>query len=403
MGLCSAYFLRTAGWDVTLLDEGDLADGTSYGNAGMVVPSHFIPLAAPGVIWKGIKWMFNPKSPFAITKKVDLDLLVWLWNFYRASHIKRVQRAMVPLKIYNELSRDLYRKFASEFAFSFEQKGLLMLYQEKSEADAEITVAEQAHALGMAVEVLSQSDLEQLEPNLKIQALGGVYYRHDAHLAPHQFMLQLKKKLVAMGAIIKTTSSVQSLNMQGDEINSITLHQGETLKVEEVVLTAGSKTSELLHPLRIKLPLQPGKGYSLTTNEASVSPTIPSILCEAKVAVTPMDGDLRIGGTMEIGNHSAKINSLRIRGITESLPRYYPSLANIKWQTSIPWQGYRPCTPDGLPYLGRFQKISNLVIATGHAMMGMSMGPATGLLVSEILAEKKTSIPIELFIPERFG
>ncbi len=403
IGLCTAYYLSEAGWEVTVIDEGDFSDGTSYGNAGMVVPSHFVPLASPGVIWKGIKWMFNRKSPFAISTKINWPLLEWAWKFQQSSTVANVQAAAKILVDFNTYSRDLYQELAKNLNFSFQRRGLLMLYQTQKAAREEAEIAEKAETLGIQVDVIGADAIKSYDPSIEIDALGAVYYAGDAHLNPGQFMRSMQAHLAHRGVKLLPQSKVVQILSDHGAVRMLETKDGERLDVNHLVVTAGASSPSLVRLLGCKLSLQPGKGYSLTLVDPPIRPTLPAILCEAKVAITPMDTNLRIGGTMEIGDASSRINYNRVQGICESVSNYYPQIKNIDPFGEPVWSGARPCTPDGLPYLGPLPGYSNAMLATGHAMMGMSLGPASGKIISQLLMQKQPTIPSHLFRVDRFG
>ncbi|MEL6254816.1 MAG: FAD-dependent oxidoreductase [Bacteroidota bacterium] len=404
IGLCSAWYLKKAGCEVTIIDRSDLSDGTSHGNAGMIVPSHFVPLAAPGVISQGIKWMFQEKSPFYIRPRLNLQLAQWLWHFYRSCSKDKVQAAMPILFQFNEWSKELYRSFSKEegFEFAYEEKGLLMLYKTAKAEEEEGELAEQAHELGVKAEIISETELKELEPGIRIEARGGILFPGDAHLYPNQFIADLIKALKKEGVKFKMGHSVNGLTSTNEKITQIQLDSGEEMRVDQLLLCSGSWTAKILKQLGINMLLQDGRGYSFTLKNPQLRPGIPTILSEAKVAVTPMGSDLRIGGSLELSNLETKINPKRLAGIYESMPRYYPDLSFENPQLEEVWQGYRPCTPDGMPYIDQSNELTNLTVATGHGMMGMSLGPATGKLVSEIMTKEKPSIDTRLFHLDRF-
>lgn len=403
IGLCSAWYLRQEGFDVTIIDKTDLSDGCSHGNAGMIVPSHFVPLAVPGVISKGIRWMFNPKSPFYIKPRLNADLMQWLWRFYQSCTLEKAEKSMPILLNFNQWSLALYEEFSKNkaFDFGFEKKGLLMLYKDKKAAAEEKEVAEKAHELGLNPQILSQSAVQALEKNIDLDILGGIYYQEDGHLYPNLFIKQLIEALKKQGVSFLLGNAVTGFQTDKNKITAIELSNGQQVKTKKIVLASGSWSAKILKQLGVKILLQDGKGYSITLKNPRIKPSIPTILTEAKVAVTPMGNDLRIGGTLEISQLSPKINAARLAGILESMPKYYPQLKIKTPPLKEVWHGFRPCTPDGLPHIGKAKKYNNLTIATGHAMMGMSLGAATGKLVSEIITDQKTTISTDLFIPER--
>ncbi len=405
IGLCSAYYLQQAGHEVTVIDQGDFAAGCSFGNAGMVVPSHFIPLASPGVIAKGLKWMFQSSSPFFIKPRLDLSLLQWLWQFYRACHPDRVQAAMPVIRDLNQDSKELYHELSKSLglAFDFEAKGLIMLYRSAKGEQEELDTAATANQIGVEARALTPAEVQQLEPNTTVNSLGGVLYPGDAHMSPHQFMSALIHELRQKGVTFIPQTQVKAWQTNKGKITHLLSQDGKKVAVDQVVLAAGSWSEKLLRGLDIKMPIQDGKGYSITLSKPANRPTLPSILSEDKVAITPMGEDLRFGGTLELGGMKTSVNPKRVQGILSALPQYYPDVTIPKQDNLDIWVGFRPCSPDGLPYIGRSRKISNLVIAGGHAMMGLSLGPITGKLVAEIIDEKKSSINLSLLHPERFA
>ncbi|MEL6483385.1 MAG: FAD-dependent oxidoreductase [Bacteroidota bacterium] len=404
VGLCTAWYLNKAGCKVIVVDEHSLTEGTSFGNAGMIVPSHFVPMATPGVIQKGLKWMFNSKSPFYIKPRLSMELVQWLWQFYRSANAGHVHKVMPILFELNERSKELYKTMAKEqdFDFGFEEKGLLMLYKTKKQAEEEQVLAEKANQLGVKAEVLDANGLKRLEPEMDLDVLGGVYFPGDAHLYPNHLMTQLVNRLKQLGVTFLSETSIVDFTIKSARIQSLLTDADKAIPVESVILSSGSWTGHLLRKAGIKILLQDGKGYSITLKNPGLRPRIPTILSEAKVAVTPMGNDLRIGGTLELSGLSQKINQKRVEGIIESVPKYYKNIAvPFGTQTKI-WKGYRPCTPDGMPYIGPSDTITNLFVGTGHGMMGLSLGAVTGKLLSQMIIQEKPMLATEPFRLNRF-
>ncbi|WP_435355956.1 NAD(P)/FAD-dependent oxidoreductase [Emticicia sp. SJ17W-69] len=418
IGLFSAYYLNKQGYEVTIIERSNGDDSCSMGNAGMIVPSHFIPLAVPGMIEKGIRWMFNAESPFYVKPRLNLDLISWGLKFYQAANKKQVEQAMPALRDISLLSKALYQDLAktADFDFAFEEKGLMMLCKTQHTFEEEVEVAHQANELGLKTKILSTKELHEFEPEVKPDVAGAVFYEGDAHLYPNQLVKNLKKHLENKGVKFLYNTEVTGFEFEKNEIKSIKIKQsvGEAtqnrtanrseLKTQNLIIATGSWSPLLADMLNIGLPMQAGKGYSVTyeQNEGKKL-NIPSILLEARVAITPMSDNLiRFGGTMEIGGLNDEINMNRVRGIIKSVPNYFPDYQIAVPQKEQVWYGLRPCSPDGLPYIGRTNKYKNLVIASGHAMMGLSLAPATGKLVQEIIENQKNSIDIGLYKPERY-
>ncbi|MBN8649970.1 MAG: FAD-dependent oxidoreductase [Cytophagales bacterium] len=404
IGLSSAYYLNKAGHEVTVIDKGDLSDGCSHGNAGMIVPSHIIPLAAPGMIAKGIRWMFNSTSPFYVKPRLTLDLLRWGFQFYKHANERHVQAAIPALKELSLYSKTQYQQLATElpFDFGYAERGLLMLYQTAETEHEEAETAAIANAHGVKAQILSAAEVQQLEPNVKVTARGAVYFPGDAHLIPQNLMSQLIPYLKKKGVSFITNTPVDDFSVINGEINSVRTAAGEH-HFDEVVLASGSWSGTVAKRLGITLPMQGGKGYSFLLKGVEKNIRIPSIFLEARVAVTPMGNDLRFGGTMEIAGTDQRISMNRVKGIVDAIPRYYPEMKVALPKVEQVWHGLRPCSPDGLPYIGRSQKISNLIFATGHAMMGLSLGPGTGKIVADVFSGKQTEVQLKAFNPERFA
>lgn len=403
IGLSSAYYLSMAGHQVTIIEQSDLKDGCSFGNAGMIVPSHLIPLAAPGMISKGIRWMFNSTSPFYVKPRLSGDLIKWGYHFYRNSTKEHVAKAAPALKEISLLSMAMYQQLAKDlpFDFGYHERGLLMLYQTKETEHEEVETAALANKHGIEAHVISSEEVQKLEPEVKVKARGGVYFPGDAHITPQSFVNQLMILLEKKSVKFQTNTTVQDFIIEGGKIKTVQTDKGD-FSFDAVVIATGSWSGLLAAKLDLSLPMQAGKGYSFTIPNMLKNVRVPSIFLEARVAVTPMGNSLRFGGTMEITGLDHSISMNRVKGIVDSIPRYYPEMKVTMPKAEEIWHGLRPCSPDGLPYIGRSQKIKNLVLATGHSMMGLSLGPGTGKLVSELIDQEKTSISIDAFVPERF-
>lgn len=402
IGLCCAYYLRKEGHHVTIIEQSDRAQGASFVNAGYITPSHIVPLAAPGMISKGIKWMFNSASPFYMKPRWDLDFFRWSWYFHKSSTEEKVTKAIPVIKDINILSRGLYKDMLDSGdlgEFHWEQKGLLMLYKTDKAAEEELKVAERAKNLGLDVSHLDLSGLIGLEPQLKIAAKGGIYYKCDAHSTPTEIMPKLIGWLQDNGVVIKTNESVQKLVYHGTLLKQVQTNK-ENYKVDQLVVAAGSWSQQLAKQLNLNLPIQAGKGYRIDIHN-STNIKIPAILMEAKVAMTPMNGFTRFAGTMEFSGINDKIEKQRVEAICNAAKAYYPEVEIEEHEKQNAKSGLRPVSPDGLPYIGKSDKFTNVTFATGHAMMGWSLGPATGLLVSEIISGRKASMDISAFHPDR--
>lgn len=404
IGLSSAYYLNKSGWDVTVVDKTDMLDSCSYGNLGMIVPSHFVPLASPGMVSQGIKWMFNNKSPFYVKPSLNPDLISWGLKFVKSATQKHVEASAEHLLALNLYSKKLYEQLATEpiFDFGLETKGILMYYKTRKVGEEEVHLGEKAKQMGLDVVALTKAEIQELEPGIDLDVLGAVHYKCDAHLYPNHLIAQLLSSLKNSGVKFKSNSAVQRIVKEGKKIKKVIISDDE-LEGDVVVMAAGSWLPQLTKMAGVSISLMPGKGYSFTIKQPDKKLNIPAILCEAKVAITPMNGGMRYGGTMEIAPVNSKINMNRVKGIVESVGKYFSNIDLKMPKEKEVWYGFRPCTPDGLPYIGYANKVDNLLIAGGHAMSGLSLGPATGKVIADLAGNRKTEVDIKAFDTARFS
>jgi D-amino-acid dehydrogenase len=289
-----------------------------------------------------------------------------------------------------------------ELKLGLVRNGLLMLCKTQEALDEEIKTAAMAERLGIPAHVLSASEIAGMEPGITLDVVGAVHFPKDCHLTPDHFLRSLRTHLEAMKVDFRWRTQALNFETQGSVIRRVRTTRG-AIDADEFVICGGAWSSELGRSLALRLPIQAGKGYSLTLPDPPELPRICSILTEARVAVTPMGGALRVAGTMEIGGQHDTINTRRVRGILKALPQYYPAFEAKMFEGIRPWMGRRPVSPDGLPYLGRPTRWGNVVVATGHAMMGLSLGPISGKLVAELIDGENPSVDLQLFKPDRYG
>lgn len=405
IGLSTAYYCARRGHRVTLIDRNpEQRDGCSFGNAGMVVPSHFVPLAAPGAVSTALKWMWNPESPLYIKPRLNRELMSWGWKFMRAANAAHVERCAPLIRDLSFASRDCFEELATlpDNDFGLVKKGLVMLCKAQESLAHEAAFAKKANELGVPAQVLDAQGISKLDPDVTMDVAGGVYFPKDCHLSPNRFMAGMKRQCDALGVKFSWGTEVKHFTRHASRITEVSTAGGK-FTADEIILCGGSWSPVVGSQLRLKLPMQAGKGYSLTMTKPRQLPQLCSIFTEARVAVTPMGNTLRFGGTMEIAGLNEDINPVRVQGIIKAVPKYFPKFTPDDFVNIQPWRGLRPCSPDGMPYLGRTAKFSNLTIATGHAMMGLSLGPITGRLVSEILSGEKPSFDLTLLNPDRYA
>ncbi len=402
IGLCSAYYALKRGFSVTVIErEAAGGDNCSMGNAGMIVPSHFIPLAAPGMIAKGLRMMLNPQSPFFIRPRLDPALLRWAWLFYQNSTERHVAASRDLLRDLSLESRRLFAELSVEEEFGLVRRGLLMLCKTAKGLHEEAEVAEAAREIGLEAEVLDSAAVGKLDPSVTMEIAGAVHFPQDCHLDPARFMASMRRRVLALGGVIESGVVIDRIETNNSWVSAV-CSGGRRFEGDQFVIAGGSWSAGLLKTVGLKLPLQAGKGYSLTLPTPPELPGLCSIFAEAKVAITPMGGSLRFGGTMEVGGLDLSVNPARVHGIVKSVNAYFPKFSEKDFAGIEPWAGLRPVSPDGVPYLGKAAGFPNLIAATGHAMMGLSLAPVSGRLVADLLAGDAPFRPIEAMSPGRF-
>ena len=403
IGLCSAYYLQKDGHDITVIDRGDISDGCSFGNMGYMSPSHFIPLASPGIIAEGLKHMLSSSSPFYIKPRLNGDLIRWAYHFWKSSNAKTVEKNAPHLNNILQLSRHLINDMRNDIGDSFEleEKGCFMLCKHQKTLEHEFHTADDAEKFGLKVERLNASQVQQMEPDVEMNIAGAVLFKDDCHFHPGKMMYALKNYLENKGVHFELNSTVTGFEKTNSSVSGVITNK-QKIDCDMIVLATGSWLPILAKSLGIKLLLQPGKGYSYTYPHVEKNLRYPSILVDGRCAITPLGNKLRIGGTMELSGINNKVLVKRMEGIYHSAKEFYPGLQIDPPPADKIWNGLRPVTPDGLPYIGKASSLSNVIIAGGHAMLGISQGTGTGMLVSEIVGGKKLTIDVSAFRTERF-
>lgn len=402
IGLNCAYALRQSGRGVTLLDAAAIGAGSSSGNAGHIVPSHILPLAAPGVIPAALKWLLDPaNSPFGLKISADPAYLRWLLQFAAACSEENVRRAIPPFKALGLLSAETFTKIirAENFDCAYQQNGLLFLYTSAAAFESGKREAEILRQNGLPAEVLEASALRQREPAARENVLGGIHFSGDASLHPAEFLRLLRERVKTLGADLRENTPVTGFENQHGEITRVHT-PAEDFEAALVILAAGAFSPAVARGLGLNLPIQPARGYSLTMRAPKNPPRQALLLGERKVAITPLGAKLRLTGRLEIGEMSTTPNPRWLAAIERAAREYIQLDEKLKIEES--WAGLRPTTPDGMPIIGNSSRYKNLIVATGHAMLGLSLGPGTGQVVAALANGRAPAFDLRPFAPQRF-
>lgn len=404
-GLATAWYAVQDGHEVVLIDRGGPdGDRCSMGNAGMIVPSHFVPLASPGAVKAGLFSLADSRSPLRVAPRLDPGYLRWCWQFLRAARASRVALAAPALRDLALLSRRGYEAFTLLWpqGVPLAEHGMLILCRSAHALREEHDTARMAQRLGLPVEILDRDAAAALEPDLDMAITGAVRYPLDAHTIPQRVLATLVAGLAEAGVELRWHTGVAGFRRAGSRVAAAVTAAGE-IGGDEFVIAGGMGSAALARAVGLRLPLMSGKGYSFTLARPRVRPHACMLLAEARIAVTPMGSSLRFAGTMELCGIDHSIDQRRIAAMLDAIPRYYPQFGPADFAGISPWAGLRPCSPDGLPYIGRTRRADNVLVATGHAMMGVSLAPGTGRIITDLIAGREPAVPIELYRPDRYG
>ncbi len=404
VGICCAFFLSRRGKHVTVADRGEICSGCSAGNAGLIVPSLSIPLAAPGVITQGLIWMLNPESPFYIKPRLQGAFLSWLWRFRGACNQRHVRNALPILSTLGLASLELFDELAAlaGVQFNYEKKGVVEIFSTRKGFEKTLTDAQRMQRYGIEHQVLRRDEVIIYTRGMRSTAVGGIFFPGDAHLVPNRFVLQLARHIEKNGVRLLPKVEVLGFETSGRRVTAVKTTRGD-IHAEEIVLAGGAWSAEMARDLGIKLFIEPAKGYSVTFKRPSGCPSAPIMMAESKVVMTPMDDMLRFAGTLELAGFDMSINRRRLRAILKSVHSYLPDIKPEALELIEIWRGLRPCSPDGLPYLGRPRRYNNVIVATGHGMKGVSLGPITGKIVSQLALGEPPETDISALSLERFN
>lgn len=400
-GVSCAHYLQAAGRQVTLVDRTDVCAGASYGNAGLVCASHCDPLPAPGMITRSVQWLLDPQSPFYIKPRPDIELARWLWKFRGCCNRGHRQRALPVLKALNGASLELFIDLAATVPdFGFRQAGHATLYATRRGLAEGLEKSRLLAEQGIDGRILPADALPGCA-GLQSRAVGAIYYPQDAQVDPDRYVRVLVRRLQSQGVPLLTATEVLGFETAGSRIRAAVTTRGR-ITAEQVVLAGGAWSTPIARNLKVRLWIQPAKGYSLTYRRPAGAPEIPLMLAESKVAVVPLDDRLRLAGTLELSGFDFSVNRRRIQAIAGAVLRYLPDLDPATFELQEIWRGMRPCTPDGLPLIGRTRRWQNLLIAGGHGTLGILQAPITGKLISQLAIGERPEIDATPLRPDRF-
>lgn len=401
IGVACSYFLAAEGKSVRLIEQKRIGNGASSGNMGLITPSYALPLNAPGMVFQTLKWMLLEDSPVYIKPRLDPSMPGWLLGFAMGCTRRNMLstgkiRAQI-LTDSNRLLEEVVRK--EKIACEWQSNGVMKVFR----TEEGMRSYEQTNAIlqefGLGGTFLSGRDLSAKEPALRDDLAGGCIHSCDSKLNPAKLLIEWNRANLRQGVTVNENCGLEGFEISGDSIEGIVTSKGRWT-AKDYVLTTGAWTSLFERQLGLRIPIQPAKGYTITMKRPHLCPRQAMILKERNVAVTPFEKSLRLGGTLEFSGHNTEINQVRVNAILKAAREYLrePEAEKIEG----PWVGWRPMTYDELPIIGRSPVQKNLILATGHGMMGVGMSAATGNIVAAIIGERKPHLDISPFRLSRF-
>ena len=401
IGLACAYALRKRGRDVVVVDYGEPGGACSLGNAGWVSPSISAPIPAPGLTWTSLKWMLRSDSPLYIAPGAVPSMSRWLFRFWRYCNRRDFEHG---LRATAELNRHTLALFdaleADGIRCELHRRGILYVFTDQHYLESNLEEFKPLTAVGYDMpNALDSAAMRAMEPGLSDQVIGGFLVEDEYHVRPETLTAGYAQHLKDIGVELRIGGAVEG--PLGDKAGwrGVNTSTGP-VEGDEIVLAAGAWTGKVAEKFGVSLPVQAGKGYSVTVPTSREQFSRPLYLGEAKIGASPFEGAVRFAGTMELSGVNLDFDSRRIAGVRKGISRYMRTPPGPREGTE--WVGMRPLTPDGLPMLGRAPGQKNLYIATGHAMLGVTLAPATGEAMAQLITDPKSEVLYKPFDPGRF-
>lgn len=402
VGIACAHYLRRAGLRVTLIDQAEPGQACSFGNCGLICPSHILPLTVPGAVGKALRSLFDPQATFRIKPQVRFALYHWLYQFARHCTAEQAKQAATHLQSILDASMAEYRALLSypQIAATWRETGTLCVFHsERALHEYEISEVSLQRDHGVAAERLDSAGIGRLTSGISPRVRGGVLFRGDAFVQPDQLSRNWLSQLVADGVTVLANTPVHDVAIAARRIESVTTPSGE-LTADHYVFALGSWSRRLGQWLNVEVPVEPGKGYSVLVDRPLAAPSLPVLFPEQNIVMTPFAHSLRLGSIMEFAGFDSAIPERRVEQLIGAAGDYIELPADRSPRQR--WTGWRPMTWDSLPIIGRPRRLDNGLVAAGHNMLGMTLAPATGRLVADLVMERTPFIEARAYSPDRF-
>lgn len=407
IGVTSAWFLRQAGHEVTVIDrQPGAALETSFANAGQVSWTFAKPWAAPGVPANALKWMLQKHAPLVLRPRLDPAMWAWLLrmlvNCREARYLRNLERMLRIARYSHDTLVEL--RAQTGIAYDHATRGTLQLFRDNAGFAAAGRERPVLERLGVAHRVLDPAGCLEVEPGLRFSAVklaGGIHYPEDETGDCRAFTHALAERATSRGVVFRTVTAVRTLEADGDRVRAVHTDRG-AVTGEVYVLAAGSYTPLLARPLGIRLPVYPVKGYSATVpiDDPDAAPTSTLTDERYKVAITRLGDRLRAAGTAELAGYDLALRPARLKALAHVIGELFPRAGDLA--RAEYWAGLRPMTPDNLPVIGP-TPYRNLYLNTGHGTLGWTLSHGSARLLADLVSGRKPDIDLDAFSLSRFG
>lgn len=402
IGLSCAHYLNASGMKVYVLESSQIGQGASHGNCGILCFSHILPLCSPGAVSHELIRTLKGTSPLHIKPDLDIHKYLWLLKFAlkcRSSHMRKSAKAKHQLMDY---SIDLFKSLLAEESLGcdYEDVGVLTVFKQEKNRQAHAQTENFLASFGLEGEQIEKDRMLEMEPALRDDLAGAWFCKADWHLRPDLFMQAWHRKLEKNGVVFLENHRVEDLDIQADRVTRIHTDRG-AFQADSVILATGAWAPQMTDKLEINLPVIPGKGYSITMARPEICPTYPCMLYEKNMVVTPWKSAYRLGGTMEFSGYSDSLNRKRLNKLVAGAKAY---MKDPMGEPLIEeWTGFRPMTYDDMPVIDWAGRLKNMIIATGHGMLGLTLSTGTGKIVCDMIHGQQTEIDISPYALKRFS
>jgi D-amino-acid dehydrogenase len=402
IGIACAHYLSEDGYDVSVVDRAGIGGACSHANCGFLVPSHVMPLTTPDAIWNGLASLFRPRAAFRFQPQLRASLYRWMWEFGRRCTRRQMLNAGEVLKTLLDASISEYRNLLSNAALDCEwqSNGMLFVFRaERALREFARTDAMLADRFGLAARLIPGDGLQDFDAALLGDLAGAWFYENDSHLRPDKLNAQWASWLRQRDVTFIEHCRVEGIEKAGGRVSALLTSRGP-MTADRYVFATGAWSGSFAHDLGCNIPVEPGKGYSVTMTKPEIMPTHPMLMPEKHIGITPFEDSYRIASMMEFAGFDNSIPSFRIQQLRDSAKPFLISPEGPNVEDT--WYGWRPMTWDSLPIIGRVPRLDNALLATGHNMLGLSLAPVTGKAIADLVAERAGSIPLDALSPARF-